>query len=200
MRPVNGDNKSMTRFRSEFGTFELTAYAFGGAEHAALVAGDLHTENAPLVRVQSSCLTGTAFHALLCDCRQQLEAALATIADAGTGCVIYLAQEGRSHGLVEKINHLRAISEGSNTVDAALHRGVEPDLRDYAAARPILEDLLGELRPVRLLTNNPQKLRGIEAAGVPVRERLPLETPPTPDNIEYLRVKKLRMGHLLSQV
>jgi 3,4-dihydroxy 2-butanone 4-phosphate synthase / GTP cyclohydrolase II len=192
--------KSTTRFRSEFGTYQLTAYHLDGGEHAALVSGDLQSGERPLVRVQSSCLTGTAFHAVLCDCRQQLETALGVIAREGTGCVIYLAQEGRSHGLVEKINHLKAISQGADTVDAALERGVDPDLRCYDVVRPILDDLLGGVRPIRLLTNNPHKLLGIEEAGVPVAERVALETSPTPDNLEYLRVKKRRMGHLLTQV
>lgn len=192
--------KSTTTFRSDFGTFGMTAYDIDGQEHAALVAGDVRAAAFPLVRVQSSCLTGTAFRALLCDCRQQLEASLTCIAQVGTGCVIYLAQEGRSHGLVEKVNHLKAISEGSDTVDAALDRGVEPDLRDYALVPLILDDVLGCRRPIRLLTNNPEKVRGVRSTGIEVSERVPLETDPTPDNIEYLRVKKARMGHLLTRV
>lgn len=191
--------KSTTPFGSAFGRFLLTAYEVDGHEHAALVAGDLCEEKAPLVRVQSSCLTGTAFHALLCDCRQQLDAALAMVASRG-GCVLYLAQEGRGHGLVEKINHISAIAAGADTVDAALDRGVEPDARDYRMVAPMLDDLLGGLRPIRLLTNNPAKIRGLEEAGVAVTERVPLETDPTPGNREYLLVKKQRMGHLLTRV
>jgi 3,4-dihydroxy 2-butanone 4-phosphate synthase/GTP cyclohydrolase II len=188
-----------TPFRSSLGRFVLHAYSINGREHAALVAGDLGAMRQPLVRVQSSCLTGTAFLAELCDCRQQLHAAMSLVADSG-GIVIYLAQEGRDHGLVEKVGQLAFIAEGLDTVDAAERRGRPADRREYSAAAQILGDLIGADVPVRALTNNPEKIEGLRRAGVNVSERVPLETEPTDGNREYLRVKKARMGHLLGRV
>ena len=191
--------RSRTAFNSEFGRFTLLAYEFGdGREHAALVVEPAAGHDAPLVRLQSACLTGTAFHALLCDCRQQLELALTYIAAEG-GLVLYLDQEGRSHGLVEKVAQLAEISHGANTYEAARRRHVEPDVRDYAQAALIVAELLGD-RPVRLLTNNPDKVRRATKCGIDVAERIALEPDPTPQNSEYLRVKKALMGHVLTKV
>jgi 3,4-dihydroxy 2-butanone 4-phosphate synthase/GTP cyclohydrolase II len=192
---------SSTPFASEFGVFELRAFGFrDGSEHAALVTGNPSRDERPLVRIQSSCLTGTSFGALLCDCRQQLHEALRLIAREGSGCVIYLDQEGRGHGLVEKIRHIADIAAGSDTVEAALRRGVPPDARDYDHAASILKAVVGTPRPIRLLTNNPEKIARLEASGVQVGERLSIETEPTDGNREYLLVKKRRMGHLLTRV
>jgi GTP cyclohydrolase II len=170
-----------------------------GHEHLALVHGDPAAVVAPLVRIQSSCLTGTAFLAELCDCRQQLHLAMERVVKEGAGVVLYLDQEGRSHGLVEKVAQLDLIAGGADTVDAARARGKDVDLRRYDEAAVILRELVGP-RPVRLLTNNPEKLTRVVAEGVEIAQRIPLETAPTPGNREYLRVKRTRMGHLLSQV
>lgn len=192
---------SATPFVNQFGRFELQAFEFAdGAEHAVLIHGTPRKVRRPLVRVQSSCLTGTAMGALLCDCRQQVELSLQYVVDAGAGIVLYLDQEGRGHGLVEKVSQLRAISQGSDTVDAAVARGFAPDVRTYHQAAVILAALLGEGMPLALLTNNPVKLVSLQHAGVEVAERVAIEATPTDQNLEYLRVKKRRMGHLLTRV
>ena len=137
--------------------------------------------------------------ARLCDCRQQLHHALRLVADAGSGVVLYLDQEGRSHGLVEKVAQLDLISQGYDTVDAAAMRNREGDLRRYHDAAAMLQLLISE-RPIRLLTNNPTKLACVQEAGISVCERLPLEIEPSDGNRAYLAVKKRRMGHLLDLV
>lgn len=187
------------RFRSALGPFTVHAYEMNGREHVALVHGDPSVVEAPLVRIQSSCLTGTAFLAELCDCRQQLHLAMERVVKEGAGVVLYLDQEGRSHGLVEKVAQLDLIAGGADTVDAARTRGKDVDLRRYDEAASILRDVVGA-RPIRLLTNNPEKLERVVAEGVKIAERVALETEPTSGNTEYLRVKKARMGHLLSRV
>jgi GTP cyclohydrolase II len=189
-----------TPFGSKFGNFTLTAYEFPtGAEHAALVYGDPSSEAMPLVRVQSSCITGTAFGALLCDCRQQFELSLKMVADAGSGVVLYMDQEGRGYGLVEKVRQLSLISAGlATTATAAPKEDEGADRRNYSHAFTILDSHLSS-RSLRLLTNNPKKITAFEQAGYLV-ERTPIETDPTDNNREYLRVKKEHMGHLLTRV
>lgn len=189
-----------TLFRSSFGEFTFRAYEFpDGREHSLLIAGTPAPDEPVLLRVQSSCLTGTAFGALLCDCRPQLEESLRRVACAGAGYVIYLAQEGRGYGLVDKVAQLSLITSGLATTATAAGEGNRPDLRDYDAAFSILADLVPGRRSVRLLTNNPSKISAFQGAGYEV-ERIPLEVEPTDGNREYLRVKKRDMGHLLSLV
>jgi GTP cyclohydrolase II len=189
-----------TLFRSAFGVFQFRAYQFpDGREHCALIAGTPPDTATPLVRIQSSCLTGTAFGALLCDCRPQVEDSLRRIAAERAGYVVYLAQEGRGYGLVDKVVQLSLITQGLATTATAAGEGNRPDLREYGAAFAILTDLVGAGRRVRLLTNNPAKIEAFAAAGFVV-DREPLETDPTDENREYLRVKKHDMGHLLSRV
>jgi GTP cyclohydrolase II len=189
-----------TQFRSVFGSFQLRAYGFpGGVEHSALVVGAPHRARQPLVRVQSSCLTGTAFGAVLCDCRPQFEESLRRVTAEGEGCVLYLAQEGRSYGLVEKVRQLSLITRGLATTATAAGYGQLPDLRTYDNAFAMLDDVLGGLRTIRLLTNNPKKITAFEVAGYTL-ERVPLEVPSTDDNRAYLRAKKQEMGHLLTRV
>jgi len=198
--PVTGAmHHAASRFRSSLGAFIFHAYEIDGLEHVALVHGDPTAVEEPLVRIQSSCLTGSTFLSELCDCRQQLHAALGRVVEDGAGVVLYLDQEGRSHGLVEKVAQLDLIAGGADTVEAARARGKDVDLRDYTDAVRILDELLGDRR-VRMLTNNPTKLASIERAGIRVAQRLPLEVPPTDGNRDYLRVKKRRMGHLLEHV
>lgn len=187
------------RFRSDLGEFVLHAFEMNGREHVALVHGAPGAGNAPLVRIQSSCLTGTAFLAQLCDCRQQLQEAMRTVASEGAGIVLYLDQEGRCHGLIEKVAQLDLIAQGADTVEAAQARGRDVDLRRYGDAVAILRELIGH-KPIRLLTNNPQKLERVGEAGVTVIARVPLETKPTAGNRDYLRVKRDRMGHLLTRI
>lgn len=201
LRSIDADpyQHSAARFRSSLGLFMLHAFQFGRAEHAALVYGEPEQDTTPLVRIQSACLTGSAFLAELCDCRQQLHEAMRLVAEHGRGVVLYLDQEGRSHGLVEKVSQLDLIAQGYDTVDAAVLRGREGDLRRYHDAAAMLTHVIGS-RPIRLLTNNPTKLACVQEAGIAVAERLPLEVVATDGNREYLRVKKLRMGHLLHGV
>jgi GTP cyclohydrolase II len=191
--------RSRTAFRSSYGSATLHAFEFAdGAEHCAVVVGSPEAQPHPIVRLQSACLTGTAFHAVLCDCRQQLEAALTLIHRCGNGIVLYLDQEGRAHGLVEKVRQLSLIATGqANTATAAGdHR--QPDVRSYEQAAAVLDMLLPG-RSVRLLTNNPLKMQALLRLGYEV-EREPIETSPTPDNAAYLRAKRDFMGHLLTAV
>jgi GTP cyclohydrolase II len=191
---------SQAAFRTAIGDFRLHAFECGAAEHSALVHGDpAASPNAPLIRIQSACLTGSAFLAELCDCRQQLHESMRRIVANGAGIVVYMDQEGRGHGLVEKVAQLDLIAAGADTADAPALRGLRGDLRTYEDAAAILHELLGE-RAVRLMTNNPTKLLGVREAGVRVLERVPIETAPTAGNREYLRVKKLKLGHILEQV
>lgn len=196
-RPVSAASATVG---TEFGTFELKAYEFAdGAEHFALVAERPDAaDGPPLVRLQSACITGTAFHALMCDCRQQLHAAMEVI-DAAGGVVVYLDQEGRGHGAVEKVHQLDEIAHGANTHEAALRRGVEPDVRRFDQAVAVVHDIVGVI-PVRFLTNNPDKLHRVRTAGLMVAERVALEPDPTPTNRSYLTTKKNLMGHLLTKV
>lgn len=200
VKAAKGVKWSQSKFKSEFGPFDLYAFEFpNGKEHAVLVVGAPEDDKNPLVRVSSACLTATAFLAVLCDCRQQLHLALQEVQKAGSGVVLYLDQEGRSHGLVGKVEQFAAMNKGKNTVEAAEFLHVEPDLRDYEDAAEILK-ALSITNPVRLLTNNPKKLKGMEEAGVKVAERVPLETEPSDTNRDYLKVKKEMMGHLLCKV
>lgn len=187
-----------TPFRTEFGTFEMHAYQFdSGHEHLALVGGTLTASAVPLLRVQSACLTGTAMHAELCDCRQQLQIALRLVAVAPEGgCVIYLDQEGRGHGLVSKVAQLALIWKGLDTVEAAVAHGDPPDIRRWEQAAAIVKDLIGD-KPVRLLTNNPSKAEGLSGAGVIIAEECSIQAPVTAGNRNYLQVKRDKMGHRL---
>ncbi|MBU4459212.1 MAG: bifunctional 3,4-dihydroxy-2-butanone-4-phosphate synthase/GTP cyclohydrolase II [Verrucomicrobia bacterium] len=163
--------------------------------HLALVLGDLAGGAAPLVRVHSECLTGDVFGSMRCDCGSQLNRSMDMVAAEGRGAVLYLRQEGRGIGLAHKI-HAYALQEtGMDTVEANQKLGFEADLRDYSAAAQILRDL--GVDAVRLITNNPAKVSGLEKYGVRVEERVPLVIPPTEDNARYLRAKKQKLGHLL---
>ncbi|MDG4595143.1 MAG: GTP cyclohydrolase II [Candidatus Contendobacter sp.] len=184
-----------------YGAFEMIAYEFpSGREHIVLVCGNLADEPCPLVRVQSACLPGTVFKSRLCDCAEQTELAMKEIANAGVGCLLYLDQEGRGHGLVEKIAHIRGIvCDSLDTVDSARRRGVEPDVRSYEEAAWIIRELIGK-QPIRLLTNNPIKMAGLQTAGISVEERLSIEAEPNQYTRTYLITKKEKMGHLLSKI
>jgi GTP cyclohydrolase II len=188
-----------TPFRSCFGRFVLRAYEFAsGREHAAVVVGDPTTTAAPLVRLQSSCLTGTALGAVVCDCRAQLEESLRRVQSVGCGAVLYLDQEGRGYGLVEKVRQLSLVAAGVANTLTAVEPDTEPDLRRYTEAAAILRDVTNA-RTLRLLTNNPKKITALHELGFAI-ERVALEATPTPENVEYLRTKKQLMGHLLNSV
>ncbi|MGB0653761.1 MAG: GTP cyclohydrolase II [Thermoplasmatota archaeon] len=184
---------------TRFGDFRIVAYRDipTGKEHVAVVKGDVSAGGGAdvLARIHSECLTGDIFHSLRCDCGAQLEETLRQIEQAGRGVVLYLRQEGRDIGLVGKIAAYELQEQGLDTVDANLELGHPADARTYEAARDMLSDL--GVSSVRLLTNNPAKVEALEALGVHVAERLPLEVPPTEDNRDYLATKRERMGHLL---
>ncbi|HZN13084.1 MAG TPA: GTP cyclohydrolase II [Acidimicrobiales bacterium] len=185
-------------FNCQFGRFTAFAFEFpDGREHLAMVKGSPDTADLPLVRVQSSCLTGTAFLAHLCDCRQQLHLAMERVATEDAGVILYMDQEGRGHGLVEKLAQLKLINTGLDTLEAAVARGYGPDPRTYEQAAFVLDVLVGAGRPIRLLSNNPTKMGGLRANGVVIGEDVRLETEPTPTNFHYLRVKQEKMGHIL---
>ena len=187
-----------TRLPTPWATFTCIAYrsVCSGVEHLALTLGEPAVAAAPLVRLHSECLTGDVFGSGRCDCGEQLHLALATVAEAGVGAVLYLrGHEGRGIGLAEKIRAYRLQDDGLDTVDANRALGLPDDARDYADGAAMLHDL--GIRAVRLLTNNPAKTSGLRAAGVVVLEQVPVQTASGPHNERYLRTKRERMGHLL---
>lgn len=182
---------------TDFGTFRAIAYTnlVDDKEHVALVKGEIDPASAILVRVHSECLTGDVFHSHRCDCGPQLEAALRQINEAGSGVLLYMRQEGRGIGLINKLKAYVLQEEGFDTVDANLKLGFPADLRDYGIGAQILKDL--GIRKMRLLTNNPRKIKGLEGYGLEVVERVPIQMDANEDNNNYLRTKKTKLGHLL---
>jgi GTP cyclohydrolase II len=181
---------------------EFTIYGFqdpdSGEEAVAVVAGNPGPQLPVVVRIHSQCLTGDVFASDRCDCGDQLHAALMVIARAGTGILVYQLQEGRGIGLKNKIHAYELQDQGLDTVAANEVLGFEADQREYRMPAEILK-YLGAL-DVRLLSNNPDKVRGLEKAGIRVSERIPLEIPPRSSTKDYLKIKKEKLGHLLSQV
>lgn len=182
------------RLPTIYGEFRMTVYrADDEKEHVCLCMGE--TGGSPLlVRVHSECLTGDVFGSVRCDCRDQLQFALQSIADEGRGIVIYLRQEGRGIGLTSKVQAYALQDEGFDTVDANLHLGLPVDSRDYLLAAEMLRDQ--GVSQIRLLTNNPRKVNDLEKGGVEVVQRVPHETTPRPENQQYLKTKALKLGHL----
>jgi 3,4-dihydroxy 2-butanone 4-phosphate synthase/GTP cyclohydrolase II len=186
-----------TSLPTGFGEFEVVGYRslVDDKHHVALVKGDVSGKTDVLVRVHSECLTGDVFHSLRCDCGEQLESALAMIEQEGQGVLLYLAQEGRGIGLLNKLKAYKLQEEGYDTVDANLQLGLPADLRDYGIGAQILVDL--GLSTIRILTNNPKKIRGLEGYGLRVTAQIPIEHESNPHNEGYLRAKAERMGHTL---
>ncbi len=182
---------------TEYGEFRILAYRDGitGEEHAALIMGELEGEEPVLVRMHSECLTGDALHSLRCDCGFQRDLAMKRIAEAGRGVLVYLRQEGRGIGLVNKIKAYHLQDSGLDTVEANLALGFPPDLRDYGVGAQILYDL--GVRKLRLLTNNPRKIRALGGYGLEVVERVPLRSGDNEHNRRYLATKKEKLGHLM---
>jgi 3,4-dihydroxy 2-butanone 4-phosphate synthase/GTP cyclohydrolase II len=182
---------------TKYGPFSAHGYrsVIDGQQHVALVCGNVDGAKDVLVRVHSECLTGDVFGSFRCDCGEQLDRAMSQIAQEGTGVLLYLAQEGRGIGLLNKLRAYELQEQGYDTVDANVHLGFPVDSRDYSVGYQILADL--GLTSIRVLTNNPRKLEGLEGYGLTVTEQLPIEAEPNTFNAEYLRTKRERMGHIL---
>jgi 3,4-dihydroxy 2-butanone 4-phosphate synthase/GTP cyclohydrolase II len=189
----------MTTVRLPTGYGEFTAVAFRevltGKHHVALVKGEVEGRDDVLVRVHSECLTGDVFHSLRCDCGEQLELALRRIAAEDRGVLLYMSQEGRGIGLLAKLKAYELQENGLDTVEANLQLGFPPDAREYGIGSQILADL--GLTTIRILTNNPRKITGIEGFGLRVVEQVPIEVPPNLENRLYLEAKRDKLGHRL---
>ncbi len=185
------------RLPSEAGEFDVRLYdtSIDDRQHLALVKGRVNDGAPALVRVHSQCLTGDVFGSLRCDCGPQLRRAMEKIAEEGRGVILYINQEGRGIGLANKLKAYALQEQGMDTVEANLALGFEPDLRDYGIGAQILVDL--GLKDLRLLTNNPRKIVGLEGYGLRVVERVPIEVAPRPENARYLETKRDKLGHLL---
>ena len=182
---------------TQYGEFRVIAYqsVLDGREHVALVKGDLSGKANVLVRMHSECMTGDVFGSKRCDCGEQLAAAMRRIQEEGQGAIVYLRQEGRGIGLANKLKAYRLQDEGFDTVEANEELGFKPDLRDYGIGAQILLDL--DLHSIRLLTNNPRKIVGLDGYDIEVTEREPLQVQPGEHNERYLDTKRSKMGHIL---
>jgi 3,4-dihydroxy 2-butanone 4-phosphate synthase/GTP cyclohydrolase II len=189
--------KLPTSYGSDF-TAILYANDIDCMNHIALVKGDIKPEDEVLVRVHSECLTGDVFGSLRCDCGEQLQNAMKIIEEEGKGVILYMRQEGRGIGLEGKLKAYELQDKGKDTVEANLELGFKADLRDYGVGAQILRDI--GVRKIRLLTNNPKKIVGLEGYGLTVVARVPIETHPHAKNVHYLKVKKSKLGHLLEKV
>ncbi|HEX9642151.1 MAG TPA: GTP cyclohydrolase II, partial [Candidatus Krumholzibacteria bacterium] len=192
--------EAKTLLPTPFGEFSLRLYSsdVDAEEHVALVMGEIDPEQPVLVRVHSECLTGDLFHSQRCDCGEQKDAALRQIAEEAGGVFLYMRQEGRGIGLRNKLRAYALQDEGRDTVEANQQLGFAPDLRHYGIGAQILVDL--GVRKMRLLTNNPKKIIGLQAYGLEIVERVPIQLPANPANHRYLTVKREKLGHLLEDL
>ena len=187
------------RLPTEYGEFQAVAYreTLTGKQHVALVKGDVEGKEDILVRVHSECLTGDVFHSRRCDCGEQLEQALARIEQEGEGVLLYLAQEGRGIGLLNKLRAYELQEQGLDTVEANIELGFKADAREYGIGSQILADL--GLTTIRVLTNNPKKISGISGFGLEVVSQEPIEVEPNDENREYLETKRDKLGHTIGR-
>lgn len=185
------------RIPIRYGTFQLMLFTsnFDDKEQLAFVMGDVRGKDNVLMRVHSECFTGDVLGSVRCDCGEQLDRALQMIAQAGRGAVLYLRQEGRGIGLLDKLRAYNLQDEGFDTVEANLKLGHQPDERDYTLAALMIRNL--GIRSVNLVTNNPKKISELRGLGIVVRQRTPIEIPARPENIDYLHTKARRMDHIL---
>jgi 3,4-dihydroxy 2-butanone 4-phosphate synthase / GTP cyclohydrolase II len=183
-----------------YGPFTLIGFEndIDGKEHVALVKGDINPEEPVLVRVHSECLTGDVFHSMRCDCGDQLDRSMEMIEDEGKGVIVYMRQEGRGIGLINKLRAYHLQERGRDTVEANVELGFAPDLRDYGLGAQILVAV--GVRKMRMMTNNPKKIVGLEGYGLEIVDRVSIEIPPTEENKKYLQTKKEKMGHILEVV
>jgi 3,4-dihydroxy 2-butanone 4-phosphate synthase/GTP cyclohydrolase II len=182
---------------TEIGNFRIIGFrsTVTGEDFVVLVKGELNADKASLVRIHSQCLTGDVFHSIKCDCGRQLEHAMKMIEQEGHGAIIYQPQEGRGIGIINKIRAYALQDAGLDTVEANLSLGFEADLRQYECCAEIFKQL--GLRKVRMMSNNPDKIAAIQAAGIEVVERIPIELEPDEATINYLKTKKEKLGHML---
>ncbi len=185
------------RIPTRYGSFQLLLFRsnLDDKEQLAFIFGDVREKENVLVRVHSECFTGDVLGSLRCDCGEQLDRSLQLIANSGSGVLIYLRQEGRGIGLLDKLRAYNLQDEGFDTVEANIQLGHEADERDYTIAGLIIKDL--GIHSVKMITNNPQKISELREFGIIVRERVPIEVPPRPENLAYLKTKVQRMDHLL---
>jgi GTP cyclohydrolase II len=186
---------AQSKLPTAHGVFDVRVYRDGQAEHLLISFGDVSCQEAVPVRIHSECLTGEVLGSLKCDCKAQLDAALQSIIERGTGAVLYLRQEGRGIGLGNKIRAYHLQEQGADTVDANRLLGFDDDLRTYDAAAEMLK-LMG-IKSVQLMTNNPAKIEGLEACGIPVVKRIDHHVGCNWVNAAYLKTKRVRMGHIL---
>lgn len=189
--------EQVIKMPTDFGEFDLYLFrsTVDGQEHLAMVKGDVANGDPVLVRVHSECLTGDVFGSRRCDCGWQLQTAMQRIADEGRGVLLYMRQEGRGIGLAAKIHAYKLQEEGYDTVEANLKLGFPMDLRDYGMGAQMLHDI--GVRKIRLMTNNPKKVVGLEGHSLEIVEQLPIMSEPNPDNARYLATKREKMGHAL---
>jgi 3,4-dihydroxy 2-butanone 4-phosphate synthase / GTP cyclohydrolase II len=189
-----------TQLPTEFGDFRAVGFRslVDDKHHVALVKGEVDGAKDVLVRVHSECLTGDVFHSLLCDCGEQLELSLARIDAEGSGVLLYMAQEGRGIGLLNKLRAYELQANGLDTVEANLELGFPADAREWGIGNQILADL--GLTTIRILTNNPAKLSGLDGYGLTVVEQVPIEVEPQAENARYLAAKREKLGHTITKL